>query len=557
MDGHSIIRKRDALKAARNPFEGHWDELAEIFMPFRCMKDGGLPEIPAAREVFDSSPRQAALIMANGLASLVTPREETWFEFAPPRAIRDDEQAVAWYRQCSATAREYIERSNFYEEIGECLIEAPVFGTAALFLGDLDDYGRLYFRCQPVKTYYITEDAAGRVNSLCRELDLTAEQAATEFGQDNLPPAVRGALGSPDKAQNATRYIHCVYRRNYQTPPADDPGAENETGGRVWESVVVHEASGHVVARAGYHEFPFAVHRYRRFGRSAYGFGPGSVALSDARQLQFLNQLADVATEKQVFPPVIAPSSLEGEVARGALEITYVDASDPNAAAMLREWSTTSRYDICMDRMAAKRGQVQDIFHVPLFNLFQQRAAQHGPLTATEASLMAGEKLTQFSPVFGRLVSEMLDPVLNRVFGVLLRAGVLGAPPPSVVRAMGSRAGVAAPSLLYKNRIMLAMQQRENANLMDFMALVTPLLNHYPQAMDALRLPEVVRTVARNNGLPEEWLRSQEEMQAIEQARAEQADAAMQMQQAEQAASAAQKLSAAAPGLADRAMSGL
>jgi hypothetical protein len=210
-----------------------------------------------------------------------------------------------------------------------------------------------------------------------------------------------------------------------------------------------------------------------------------------------------------------------------------------------------------MDRMAAKRGQVQDIFHVPLFNLFQQRAAQHGPLTATEASLMAGEKLTQFSPVFGRLVSEMLDPVLNRVFGVLLRAGVLGAPPPSVVRAMGSRAGVAAPSLLYKNRIMLAMQQRENANLMDFMALVTPLLNHYPQAMDALRLPEVVRTVARNNGLPEEWLRSQEEMQAIEQARAEQADAAMQMQQAEQAASAAQKLSAAAPGLADRAMSGL
>jgi hypothetical protein len=555
MDGNSIIKTRDALKTARNPFEGHWDELAELFMPFRDMRLGGLPNIPAAREVFDSTPRQAALTLANGLASLVTPREETWFEYAPPRALRDDDDAIGWYREASATAREFIEGSNFYEEIQESYIESPVFGTCALFLGDLDDYGKLYFRSQPVKTYYITEDSQGRVNAFYRELDLTAEQAANEFGIESLPQSVRGNMSRPEKAQEANRYVHAVYRRDQYGEPVEDSA---ELGaGRVWESCVVHEASKQVVSKSGYHEFPFAVHRYRRFGRSAYGFGPGSVALSDARQLQFLNQLADVATEKQVFPPVIAPSSLEGEVARGALEITYVDPSDPNAAAMLREWTTNSRYDICLDRIEGKRRQLQDIFHVPLFQLFQQRAAMSGKeMTATEASLMAGEKLTQFSPVFGRLVSEMLDPVLQRVFGVLLRAGHFGVPPGNVLRAMGQRAGVAAPSVLYKNRIMLAMQQRENQNLMDFMALAQPIMAAYPEAMDALRLPLVVRSTARNNGLPEEWLRDPDEIEAMAAARAEQAQAQAQMQQAESASVAAKNLAHAAPGLADRAMMG-
>jgi len=103
---------------------------------------------------------------------------------------------------------------------------------------------------------------------------------------------------------------------------------------------------------------------------------------------------------------------------------------------------------------------------------------------------------------------------------------------------------------------MLAMQQRENQNLMDFMALAQPIMAAYPEAMDALRLPLVVRSTARNNGLPEEWLRDPDEIEAMAAARAEQAQAQAQMQQAESASVAAKNLAHAAPGLADRAMMG-
>lgn len=538
MTGMDVIKARDALRTGRTALEGHWDELSRLFMPFRLMTSSGIPDIPSSEDIYDSSARRCALILANGLASLVTPREEVWFEFQAPRALRADDDATRFYRDASATAREFIESSNFYEEIQESYIESPVFGTTALFCGDLDDRMELFFRHQPIKTYLIGEDAKGRVNAFYRDLTLTADQAAEEFGQNNLPLEVANKVGKAQFAATSFEFCHAVTRQTER--PADDAPEGDK---KPWVSLVVHEKSKAIVQSSGYDEFPFAVHRYRRFGRCVWGFGPGSLAASDARQLQFLNQLADVAAEKSVFPPVVAPSSLEGDIGQGALEITYVDPNDPNSAAMLREWAVTGRYDVAKDRVQDKRVQIEQAFHVDLFQLFAARAAAHGPMTATEASLIAGEKLTQFSPVFGRLVSEMLDPVLGRVFGVLLRAGQFGTPPESVMSVLGGkRAGVASPTVTYKNKIMLAMQARENGGLMEYMNMVAPMFQVYPDALDTLNMPTIVRTTARNAGLPEDWLRSKKEVEGIQKARQDQAAQAQQLAAADQAAGVVEKL---------------
>ena len=535
MTGESIIKTRDQLKTLRTPLEGHWDDLSEQFMPFRLTRGSTLPDVFAADKVFDSTGRRAALILANGLASLVTPREETWFEFQAPKSLRGDDEAVRFYRDASAVAREYLEASNFYEEIQEAYISSPVFGTAALFCGDLDDRGELHYRHQPIQTYYIAEDFKGRVNCFYRDLKMTAEQAADEFGKDKLPPDLRGKVDNPQAKTEQHDFVHAVFKRTVEA--AKDAA---ESARKPWVSIVVHEKSKTIVAESGYDEFPFAVHRYRRFGHCVWGFGPGSIAIGDARQLQFLNELADVAAEKSVFPPLVAPSSLEGEIGQGALEITYVDSSDPNSAAILREWATAGRYDVAKDRMGDKRQQIESVFHVDLFQLFSIRAQERAPMTATEASMVSGEKLTQFSPVFGRLVSEMLGPILTRLFGVLLRAGIFGAPPASVVGILGGeRTAVAAPYVLYKNRIMLAMQARQNGSFSQFMQMALPMLQIYPEAMDALNLPVAMRDMARNTDLPESWVRSMKAVEAMQAQRAQDRQAQQQMAMAEQAANVA------------------
>lgn len=536
MTGEEIIRLRDSLAAKRAPLESHWDELSAYFMPFR-LSDTDLPDIPTAKDLFDSTGRNAATIFANGLASLIIPREEVWFEFAPPAALKTDDEAIRWYRQASVTLREYFEASPFYEEAQESLIESPVYGTAAIYIGDVrDDEDAIHFRHLPIKTYLIAEDSMGRVNLVVRQLQLTATQARDEFGQENLPSRILDCLSKPDAAASQKfDFTQAVYPRT-NIPDKDAPAADRSP----YVGTTIFDETKEIVGTNSFHEFPFAVHRYRRFGRTAYGFGPGSYALGDARQLEKLQELADIATEKQVFPPILAPNSLEGEIDHSALGVTYYDPNDPNGFN-IRELVTNARYDIALDRIERKQNSLEKAFHVDLFQLFSSRAKERAPMTATEASLVAGEKLTQFSPTFGRLVSEFLTPILFRSFAILFRAGKLGTPPPSVL----TERGLAAPAVSYKNAIMLAMQERENASYMKFFEITAPAAQIDPSVYDSIIMPVAARRVARNVGIPEEAIRSIKEIEARTQAREQAAAAQQAAALAEQAASAAGKLGSA------------
>lgn len=532
MTGEQLLKLRDQLRETRTPLEGHWDDLSELFMPFRLNSGTDIPDIPSAEAVNDSTGRTVALILANGLASLVIPREEVWFEWQPPKEFEKDETWVKAYREASVTAREFIERSNFYEEAQEFLIESPVFGTGNVFVGDVEDADVLYFKHQPVKTYFIAEDARGRVNVVVRELRLTPEQAAAEFGTAKLPSRISNKIGKPGGLTEKSTYVHVVM-------PAKEPAAKDAPPAETkpFRSWVVEETSKDIVQSGGYEEFPFAVHRYRRFGRCPWGFGPGTTGIADARQLDFLERLADAAAEKAVFPPLAASPGLEGEIAQGALEITYHEQDE-----FVKEVATVARYDFAKDRLADKREQLRACFHTDIFQLQSQLVKERGRGTAYEAGLLEGEKLTQFSPVFGRLVSEFLTPVLTRVFGILLRRGML----PEIME-LASEGRVPAPEIRYKNRIMLAMQQRSNQSLMDFVNLTAPVVAQDPTCLDPINVPNVIRDTARNAGFPEEWIRSKKEVEGIQQARAQAAQAQMQAQLAESAAKTGKDLGQTPP----------
>lgn len=524
MTGAQVLKIRDQLRAMRTPMQSHWKDLSALFMPFKMSTPGGAPDIPSADDVNDSTARLCALILANGLASLVIPREEVWYELSPPKAYQKDDTWVSAYRKASATMREFLELTNFYEETQELLIETPVYGTGNLFVGDVEDAEMLYFKHQPIDTYDIAEDARGRVNTVGRDLMLTPDQAAKEFGLAELPQRIASKVGKPEGMTEKGSYYHLVMPAT-ERAGADAPEAERKP----YRSFVVETVSKKIVQSGGFDEFPFAVPRYRKFGSCVWGFGPGTVGIADARQLEFLEKLADAAAEKAVFPPTTAPASLEGEIGQGALEITYTQ--NPEEAQQLREWAQAGRYDFAKDRLGDKRDQLRKVFHTDLFLLHSQMVAERGRGTAYEASLLENEKLTQFSPVFGRLVSEFLTPVLTRVFGILLRRGAF----PEIMKLVGKQ-GVPAPAILYKNRIMLAMQRRANQSLVDFVALVAPLVQADPTLMDPINGPQIMRDVARNAGFDEAWLRSPEAEKAIQQARAE---ALRAQQEAEMAANVA------------------
>ena len=536
MTGETVIAKRDALRRYRTPHEQLWDEVAELSMPRKITSvggDGALPPMIESSQLHDSTLRTASLMLANGFCSLVTPREEVWHNLTPPKALRDNDKVTKFYRECSEEITYRLEQSNFYTEIQEVYLDRSSMGTGLDFSEWDAENDELNFRHLPIGTYYIGQDHRGRCDSVVYECNYTAQQAATEFGIDSLPEKLQKEARDPKKNESHV-FIICVDKSCEWDTPSNFP----------YEMTCVHQDSKKVVHTQGYYEMPAHVTRYLKWGNSPYGYAPTWVALPEAHKLSFLQKQMDVLAEKAANPPILAPSSLEGEIGVGALDITYVNDLDPNRAP--REWQTAGRYDVGQDRIEQKKKAIMEIMHGDLFRLFAQIERQ---MTATEASLRQAEKVMQFSPTFSRLTSEYLDPKLRRIFSILWRQGKMPAAPEEIQMVTQDRnVVVPVPNIAYSNRISLAIKSQQNSAYAEFMAMNQSTVEMNPAILDNLNTDHHFRDSWRNAGLPEDSLQTEEVVDETRQARAEQQAQQQQMEQAMQAASMAKDVSAANGG---------
>jgi len=505
-------------------------------MPRKISIDGGQGQLPPmidSAQLHDSTLRTASLMLANGFCSLVTPREEVWHNMTPPKALRDNDNVVKFYRECSEEITYRLEQSNFYTEIQEVYLDRAAMGTGLDFSEWDSENDELNFRHLPIGTYYIGQDHRGRCDAVVYECNYTAVQAASEFGIENLPEKLQGEAKDPKKNESHM-FVICVDKtRDWE---AESPFP--------YKMVCVHEDSKKVVHEQGYYEMPAHVTRYLKWGNSPYGFAPTWVALPEAHKLSFLQKQMDVLAEKAANPPILAPASLEGEIGVGALDITYVNDLDPNRAP--REWATAGRYDIGQDRIEQKKKAIMEIMHGDLFRLFAQIDRQ---MTATEATLRQAEKVMQFSPTFSRLTSEYLDPKLRRIFSILWRQGKMPEAPEEIQMVTQDRSVVVpVPNIAYNNRISLAIKSQQNTAFAEFMAMNQSTIEMNPEILDNLNGDAHFRDSWRNAGLPEDGLRSEEEVAESREARAEQQAQMQQMEQAQQATSMLKDASAANGG---------
>ena len=90
---------------------------------------------------------------------------------------------------------------------------------------------------------------------------------------------------------------------------------------------------------------------------------------------------------------------------------------------------TGGRPDLGFDLVQDVRARVREIFFVDQLQL------NEGPeMTATEVIQRTEEKMRLMGPVVGRTQTELLGPMLQRVFGLLYRAGKLPPPPPHMLQ---------------------------------------------------------------------------------------------------------------------------
>lgn len=548
-----LVSRHNALKADRGTWDVLWQQIADYVMPRKSQvntkKTEGVEGF--TDDIYDMTVIRANMTLAAGQLNYVTPATDRWFAFEPPEEMKEQggDAAARWYQICTEIAFRELARSNFYLEIHELFLDRGGFGTSIIFAEE-GKRVTLKFENWEVGTYSIAEDDEGVVDTVFREFELTCRQAVQKFGIENVGETIQKCYEErkPESLDKKFQFIHAIY------PRADDQRRQGKVDGpnKPIASVYVSCADNICVRNAGYDESPAAVSRFLKWGKSPYGYSPSIEALPTVRQVNFIEKQMDALAELAAFPRILIPDGLEGDVDLRSGGVTVFDPNNVNAVP--KEWATQGRYDIGLQRVEAKQKQIEEAFHVTLFKMFAEREKQ---MTAREVIERVQEKLVQFSPTFARMTTELLNPLLERVFGILFRAGKFPDPPEEVFVVTSEGVSLPLPQVAYTSKIALAIKALENQSFLQFVEIVAPLVQVDPAVMDAINTDKAMKGLARNLSLPVDWMRTDEEIAAMRQQRAEAQQAQASAEQAKLVAGAAKDASAADPAMKKLALAGM
>ncbi len=535
-----MLDRYQALLAIRAPWETLWNDIARYVIPRRVPGMNGTssttPTTSHQSMLFDTTAVQANMTLANGQLAWMSPMESPWFSFEPQRTHRGDD-ARRWLAEATTEARGELALSNFYTQVHEFYLDRGGFGTSCLYV-EPGKKNLLNVQVWPCGTFVFDEDDEGNVDTVMRSFKLTPRQAVQKFGEENVSEKIREAAQDAKRAHDRIEFIHAIYPRE----DAERDKARLDPLNMPVASVYLEKDQRHVCKISGYDEMPVFVSRYLEWGSATgqlYGWAPGFAALPEARQLNFLQEMMDAMAEKAAFPPVLAPEELEGEIDPNAMGVTYFSKDLMQANSLPKEWMTQGRYDVGLNRIQERQRVIKEAFHVDLFQMFAQLTKQ---MTAREVAERSQEKLIQFSPTFARLTTELFNPLLERVFGILLRAGRLGDVPQSLLVPLSdTQAYIAPPKVRYSSRIALSLSSLPSIGYARTLDRLSSSARISPQLMDNFDFDKAEREAALADGVSADVLLPEAQVAKLREARAARAAQAEQMQMASSAADMAVK----------------
>ncbi|GAT35611.1 bacteriophage head to tail connecting protein [Terrimicrobium sacchariphilum] len=543
IDAKPILARWDSMKAKRSTWDGYWQRIADYVMPRKAqINRSSTGAANDTAQLFDTTAVYANQTLANGMLAYMTPADGQWFSFSPPASRESDDEVSQWLQRCTEIVQRNLANSNFYSEIHELYFDDGGFGTGTL-IALPGKSAALNFQALQIGSYCIAEDDERLVNTLFRELKLTAEQAADRFGEERLSEKLRKELAKIRETGKGCEQEHCFLHAVYPRRASEREPGKMDGKNKAFASVYIETDSRHVVSVGGFDEKPFFATRHARWGSEVWGISPSWMALPEARQLNELVKSMDALAEVKAWPRILAPGDMEGEMDLGASGVTFFDPSNPQAIP--REWAASGDYNIGLEREKRKQDAIERAYHVPLFNMFSQIERQ---MTAREVAERSAEKLNQFTPAFTRKTTELLTPLLRCVFNIHLRGGMFPPPPAGMVeQGPDGVAYLAEPEISYNSRVALAMKAQANLAASRSMEGSIMLAQFRPEVLDHYDVDRITRDGARNDGLPADWLLPAEKVESIRKARAEAQQAAAAQQQALAAAEVAQKAGSVKP----------
>lgn len=494
-----ILSRQKRMVDRKSPWMEYWQRLGDILLPNNAdFTVGTAPGQPRTDRIYDGQPRLAARQLITTVDGLLKPKHQRWFWLTvDDQDLAEDDEVKYWLEDTTDRMWHavYRQEAKFTQRSGEVDESLIIYGLGALWCGLNRDQNGLSFRSFRLRDFHIDENGDGVVDVFSVTEHLTPRQAVQRWGEKAMSKAVMDRLtGDAKLADMKLPFMQMIL-------PRDDRDAIRiDSQNKPYASIVVDVDNEHIVKESGFDEFPVAVPRWDTAPGEIYARSPGMYALPDARTLQAMAKTLLRGGQRAVDPPTWAISDGVLSPVRtfpGGLTIISADAVNqmggrPPLGVLDMGQNIPLGRDMQQDvRMQVEAAFFKDIFSMPI---------EGRQMTATEILERKEEYQRTIGPVFGRLESDYIGHITERVFKVMMRFGAF-LPMPEVLAEAGGL------KFEYMSPVQQARKQSEAAGLIRAFEVLGPLAEVQPEIIDNFDGDQIARDAPEWANFTQKWLR--------------------------------------------------
>ena len=407
--GEILCQRYDALKGERGTFESHWQEISEYIFPRRS--DFNVQHAQGDKrqtKIYDGTGTQALELLAAGLHGMATNPASRWFSLKLSNEALNEEDAIREYLanvEDVMFSEMHAPGSAITTHLHELYLDYGAFGTGVMFIGKTKK-DRLLFQTRFLGECTIDENSEGVVDTVFRKFKMTVRQAFQTFGK-KVSKETKDKY-EQGKMNEQVEILHAVY------PREEADLSKKNTANMPYASCYVELKDKHVLNEGGFEEFPYAVPRWYKVAGEVYGRSPAMTALPDVKMLQEMMKNTLKAAQKIVDPPLMVPD--DGMI--GPVRTVPGGLNFYRGEYEIKPLVTGGNVPLALDMMQDVRNRILTTFFVD-----QLQMTGDADMTATEVMQRTEERMRLLGPILGRMESELLGPIINRVFGILSRLG--------------------------------------------------------------------------------------------------------------------------------------
>lgn len=528
-----LIKMGDRLYGKRGNLLSFWQDVAEQFAPELADYTG---EQTLGDEYASDLMTSYPLIIARELTDAfgqMRPADRDWATMEVEGLT--DQEGKRWLEWASKTQRRamYDRPAQFVKATKAMDKDYALMGQGVVQVEVMPDRSSFLYRKWHLRDVAWSDGLAGMTECVHRKWKPTAYELARIFGEKKLHSKVRDHL-APGKDP------YCEIECRHIVIPVDMFHGETKFRTKL-VSIYVDVDNEHIIEVTGQNINSYCIPRWQTVGGTQYAISPAVLAaMPEARLLQAMTYTMMEAGEKFVRPPLVGvQEAIRGDLDVMAGGITWVAQEyDERMGEVLRPLTQDkSGMPLGLELQQRSELMLRSAMYLDKFNL-----PVRGPeMTAFEFSQRMQEYVRSLVTLFDPYETEANATLCERTFEVGAMNGLFGPPDswPDSVRGADIRFRFVSP---WRD----AQDKQRGQIMREAIELAGLAVSMDPGAAAVLDVTSEFRDALQGIGVQAKSIRSQKDVQVIQQQQAEAAQREQMLASMTQAAGIAKDLGAVA-----------